>query len=458
MAALALVASVAFAQTTNENGYEVTRSQTVVPVPHGRVGRKTIDRETRTGNTEATDGNSLNVTLTIGGFMNRCPLPEGNPVKFVVPGDFEFSVVVDSVDTDVVPTERKHHEKRMTARIKVFVNDDLTVSEGEIAGEFTSHIDGVRTGPVRLHKRFPIKAYGVPDFDTMLEAVTVTGDMAAAALMWNASTTIMAAQAAWREPNACAELVFDPPSESRSVSAGETVEIKVKVRTRDGQLPVPKGIWDASVVQGGRVAEPSGRVSPDGTFVVRYVGRTSSSPKTGDGARIEAVTPAGIARDIWKIRTGLTVVIEHRLMTRRNSSWAITGHPIYDGSVRVEIPLEPFPTIPGEYRGDSAQVVRQFTVGHVTPRCAGQGTQTESWRARAIVDAATGTMQLGLDMYVDDMEAFWVCDGQRDEVTANYMSDLDLMKPLSMPSRSGSRQTFNLSGDRNQETLTVTIP
>jgi len=456
---VALAAPAAFATTTNENGYEVTRSQTVVPVPAGKLGRKTIDRETRTGNTEETDGNSSNVTLTIGGFMNRCPMPEGDtPVKFVAAGDFETSIVSDTVDTDVVPTERKHYEKRMTARIKVLVNDDMSVSEGEIDGEFSSNMDGVRTGPNRVHKRFPIRAYGRPDYDALVEIATVTGDVAAAALIWNASMTILSAQVAWRQPNACGELVFDPPSESRSVSPGETVEIKVKVRTREGQQPIPKGIWDATVVQGGTVVEASGRVSPDGTFVVRYVARSSSSPKEGDGVRIEALTPAGYPRDTWKIRTGLRLQIEHRLTTRRDTSYPKAGHPLYDGSVRVEIPLEPFPTVPGEYRGDSEQVVRPFTVGHITPRCTGRGSQTESWRARAIVDAATGTMKLGLDVYVDDMEAFWICDGQHSEVTTSFYSDLDLMKPLSMPFRSGSRQTFNLAGDRNQETLTVTIP
>lgn len=300
----AALAAAALAATTNENGYEVTRSQTVVPVPRGMVGRRTIDRETRTGNTEETDGNSSNFTMTLGGFMQRCPAPEGTPVKFVVSGDFEYSLVVDTVDTDVVPTERKHYEKRMTARITVFVNDDLSATEGEIDGEFNSNIDGVRTGPVRLRKRFPIRAYGTPDFDALLEAVTVTGDMAASALMWNASTTILDAQRVWREPNACAELEFDPLSETRTVAPGETVEIHVKYRTRDGQLPIPKGTWDAAVEQGGQVPQATGPVKPDGTFVVRYVARTSGTPKEGDGARIEALSAGGYARDVWKIRVG----------------------------------------------------------------------------------------------------------------------------------------------------------
>jgi hypothetical protein len=306
LAAAALVAAAAFAETvTTENGYEIRRSKTVVPVPAKKVGRKTIDRETRTGVTEETDGNSSNFTMTLGGFMDRCPTPQGSaPVKFVVSGDFEYSIIANEVNTDVVPTVRRHYAKRMTARIRVFVNDDLSVTQGEIDGEFSADMDGVRTGPVRLHRSFPIRAFGTPDFDALLEAATVTGDMAAAALMWNASTTILESQLTWPKPNVCAEFEFEPPSETRTVASGETVEIRVKYRTVDGKQPIPKGTWDAAAEQGGRVPEASGQVKPDGTFVVRYVARTSSAPKEGDGARIKAISGAGFALDTWKIRVG----------------------------------------------------------------------------------------------------------------------------------------------------------
>lgn len=291
------------AAATVEDGYEVTRSQTVVPVPHGKIGRKTIDRESRVGVTEDTDGNSTSVTMTLGGFMDRCPTPEaGSPVRFVVPGDFEYSLVGETVNTDAVPTERRHYEKRMTARITVFVNDDLSVSEGEIDGQFTSDIDGVRTGPVQLRKRFPIRAYGVPDFDALRDAVAVTGDMAAAALMWNASTPILEAQRIWREANECAEFEFDPASETRAVSPGETVEVRVRYRTRDGRQPIPKGVWDAEAVQGGRVTESRGEVEADGSFSVNYVARSGSTPKAGDGMRVKALSGAGFALELWKIR------------------------------------------------------------------------------------------------------------------------------------------------------------
>ena len=69
LAAIALCQALAtaVATTTNEGGYEVTRDQTVTPAPHGSVGRKTVDTETRTGNTPETDGNSANYVMTFGG-------------------------------------------------------------------------------------------------------------------------------------------------------------------------------------------------------------------------------------------------------------------------------------------------------------------------------------------------------------------------------------------------------
>lgn len=456
---LALAAAAVAAATTNENGYEVTRSQTVVPVPHGKVGVKTIYRETRTGNTGETDGNSSNFTMTLGGFMNRCPAPEGStPVKYVVPGDFEYSIIADDVNTDVIPTERKRYMKRVTTQIKAFVNDDLEITEGEIKGDFTADMDGVRTGPVAIQRRFQIREYGTPDWDAVMDAVRVTGDLAVAALMWNSSSTILDLKRALSEPNHCAELQFDPPSESRAVTPGEMVEVRVKYRTRDGQQPIPRGRWEAAVVQGGSVAEAEGQVRDDGTFVVRYVARSSSTPKEGDGMRVHAWSAAGIAQEHWKIRTGLKLAIEHRLQSRRDTPHALGGWALYDGTVRFEISLDPFPTLPGEYRGETA-VVRQFSVGHITPRCTGQGSQTETWRVNATVDAAAGTMKLGLAMFSDGLSAYWICDGKRSEVTSRFRSALKLVEtPLTMPSRSGSRQTFTPSGPLFQETLTVAIP
>jgi hypothetical protein len=403
LAAAALAAAAAPAATTSENGYEVTRSQTVVPVPRGKLGRKTIDRESRVGNTEETDGNSSSFTMTLGGFVNKCPVPEGTPARFVVAGDFEYSLVADSVNTDVVPTERKHYLKRVTARIKAYVNDDLSISEADFDGEYTADVEGVRTGPARIQRRFHIGAGGMPDMNA-LKDVAVTSDVAAAALMWTASQTIVLTQRDLREPNACAELQFDPPSGTRAVSAGETVEIRVKYRSRDAQQPIPKGKWGAAVVQGGRVPEDSGQVRTDGTFVVRYTGRSSSEPKEGDGARIEALSAGGLASEHWKIRVGgdyelhfeSSIVSRNPMQSVRSQatgSAKLTGsdkpwklkpdgknYRLYDGTGTVQITTQPGPERdPCEalIAGSSTSELRVVdTYIQITPPQVENGTQT----------------------------------------------------------------------------------
>lgn len=103
-------------------GYEVTRTQTVTNAPFGSVGRKTMDRETRVGNTEGTDGNSFGFVMTIGGFVRKCPDAEG-----IVPGTFEYSLTVDEVKTGDGGTQRTHYAKSITAKLEGHVRNDATI-------------------------------------------------------------------------------------------------------------------------------------------------------------------------------------------------------------------------------------------------------------------------------------------------------------------------------------------
>ncbi len=339
LSAAALAAAAARAQTvTNENGYEVRRSQTVVPAPHGKVGRKTIDRENRTGNTEETDGNSSNFTMTLGGFLNKCPIPEGNPVRFVLLGQFEYSLVADTVDTDVVPTARQHYEKRVTAQVKVFVNDDLSITDGEVDGQFTANMDGVRTGPVSIRRQFRIGQLGEPTWDSLLD-VALTSDLATAALLWSTEPAVLEAKRTLYQKNACTELEFEPASETRSVTPGETVEVLVKYRTREGKLPIPKGKWDAAAEGSGRVAEARGDVRPDGSFVVKYT--AGSDPQEGHGAMVGASSAAGFAQELWKIRVGgeFELHLESNIVSRDPIQAAQSRA---QGSVRLTSSTKPY--------------------------------------------------------------------------------------------------------------------
>ena len=282
----------------------------------------------------------------------------------------------------------------------------------------------------------------------------MTGDMSTAIAIWFSATNYRDASELEQGENRCVEVAFDPASNTRELAPGESLEVAQRFAPST-TCTVAEAKLDATA----SAAPPSHRGpagQEDGPGHVQ-VHRTAVSPAAAR-LRREAISRAGVALGEWRALDGLKLAIEHRLLSRRDTPHAKVGRPLYDGTVRFELRLEPFPTLPGEFRGETT-VVRQFSVGHITPRCTGQGSQTENWRVNATVDARSGTMKLGLAMFSDELDAFWVCDGQRSEVTSPFRSALKLVEtPLTMPSRSGSRQTFSPSGPLFQETLTVTIP
>ncbi|MGC4028505.1 MAG: hypothetical protein QM696_06515 [Steroidobacteraceae bacterium] len=416
------------APAAQENGYEVTRSETVLPVPANKVGRKILSRETKVGSTAETDGNSQTFTMTLGGFMDKCPMVEaGSPVKFVVPGDFEYIIVADTVDTDVVPTERKHYMKTMKARIKVFVNDDLSVTDGEMEGTFTSDMDGVRTGPVSVRRPFRIEKGGGPNLDDLKEITRATGDLAAAGLMANASMTIIAVQRDWYKPNACSEVQLDPPSESRTVGPGETVEIHVTYRTKDSRQPIPKGEWTASAVgAGARLEATQGKVREDGTFVVKYT--AGSNPREGDGARIEALSPAGAGQGLWKIRIGGDYEVRFEsTISSRNPVESVRSSA--QGSVRLTSSTKPWKRKPDGKQYllyDGNGTVRFNTAaGPERVPCAPliSGSGSSSFQVMETWIQITPPEQAGGRGRADVQMTYWIAEGAGEtEMTPNRVN------------------------------------
>ena len=124
---IACASAQARAATTQEGLYEVTRSETELPAPAGMTGRKTISRETKVGNTAVSEGKSSSFVMTLGGFLKKCPVPDDSTAgHFVVPGDFEYSITFDQVNTSEGETHRTHHAKRAVAKLKAHLNDNAT--------------------------------------------------------------------------------------------------------------------------------------------------------------------------------------------------------------------------------------------------------------------------------------------------------------------------------------------
>ncbi|MGH8250223.1 MAG: hypothetical protein ACREVI_05925 [Steroidobacteraceae bacterium] len=456
-ASLAVVSCSAHAQavtTTREGGYEIKRWQVKTMASGSSVGFKTTDYETRVGITPETDGNSRTFVMVVGSTAKKCPTAAGKAA-----GTFEHSMTVDEVNSDEGETRRTHISNRYVAKLEGEVGDDGILRHIDIVdGEITRERDGAPTERIRLPtpQRIPVNRSGVPEWEAIRRAVLATGDLATAVAILLASVTYVEAELGWLEPNQCVEFAFDPPSNTREVAPGEAVEVRTWLRTFLDQSAVGEATLEASGLNGAQVSPRKTQAPDDGVVTFKYTAPLERRPPRGFD--VVGLSRAGTATGEWRALDGVKLVIEHRLLSRRDTPHALAGRPLYDGTVRFELKLEPFPTLPGEFRGETT-VVRQFAVAHITPRCTGQGSQTETWRVNATVDAASGTMKLGLAMFGDDLTAYWICDGQQSEVTSPARSALRLMEtPLTMPSRSGTRQTFTPSGPLFRETLTVTIP
>ncbi len=86
-----------------EDGYTETKSESTQNAPSGWVGRKTTTRTIWVGNKRETAGNRRSIVIILGGKVLKCPTPDG-----VVPGDFEFAVVVDQTIVESGVTRMVH--------------------------------------------------------------------------------------------------------------------------------------------------------------------------------------------------------------------------------------------------------------------------------------------------------------------------------------------------------------
>ncbi len=286
------------AVTTTEGGYEITRSQTIAPAPHGKVGRKTTDRETRIGNTPETDGNSSNFVMTLGGFVKKCPTADG-----IVLGDFEYSLTGDAVNTDMGETQRSHYAKRATARINAQLLDDAKIDYLEIDAEFTSDNNGTRTGPVSFRRRFKLGQAGELDMEALEDSALATADLAVAALMSSASEIYYTAQLEWLRENACVEFSFDPPSDERDLGPNQSEQVRATLRAKEDKRAVAMTQWQGGPLGGlGNLAPRKGETKETAPVTLTYT--APANPKEGNGFEVAALSRAGQASGKWRIRPG----------------------------------------------------------------------------------------------------------------------------------------------------------
>jgi len=276
--------------------YDAERSQTIEQAPPGWVGRKTRDRERRIGKAKDA-GLEQTIVLTIGGFARACPTAAG-----IVEGNFEYAISSDEVRVAAGSASRTRQARRLSVRLEGHVGDDAKLGQVDMIGDFTveSGATGTPTAerrPVRL--TFRPGAGGEPDTAAMLKLVNVTSDVATATAVLMGGTLYKWAELEWTKPAGCVEFFFDPPTLTRSLLPGQSAQVRVGLRTKEGHQPVP---WSTRSL--GPIAQ-SGSVSPgsveasDSRAVVTYT--ASAQPKRGHGIDLATASRAGMSLGQWQI-------------------------------------------------------------------------------------------------------------------------------------------------------------
>jgi hypothetical protein len=282
--------------TTRDGDYDVRRWQVKQNAPADSVGVITTDYEIREGaeHTEAW-GNSRRSTLTVGGFVKRCPTADGKAL-----GSFEYTLRVEEVETGQGETQRRNFTRGFRAtRMAGEVGDDAQLKRIDVDGTLTR---GDGSAPQQVHMSFAPDQSGQPDWDAMRRAVALTQDLSLATLIWFAAPTYRDAQVSWFDKrHACLEFEFDPPTRTVMLAPGESKVVRVGIKTKSSGSLVPRAILEASARSGeGRLAPPSDRSVK--SLPMSYTYTASATPKPGHGFEVAAISLAGVAFDEkWQI-------------------------------------------------------------------------------------------------------------------------------------------------------------
>ena len=300
LAGLAVTAAVAVygvsAHAQSEGGYEISKNQTVQVAPAGWVGRKTTDRETRTGNMPETNGNSTTFVLTLGGFARKCPTALG-----VVAGNFEYSLTSDEVKTTNGETHRTHFANHFTARLEGHVRDDAMLDYIEIEGDLTRERDGASPEHQHVPKlRFRPGEGGAPDTAAMLHSVEITADLSVAVAENMMGLTFVDASLEWLTKDECLEFKFDPSSDTRALGPNASAMVRTVLQTKEGNVPVAGWTWRADPIEAMGQLQPRNEGKAEGDAVT-FTYTASSMPRKGNGYTISAISRAGIGYGKWTI-------------------------------------------------------------------------------------------------------------------------------------------------------------
>lgn len=284
-----------------------TRSESRQEAPPGWVGWKTTARSIW----PETAGNRRNMVTILGGKVLKCPAPDG-----VVPGDFEFAVVLDQTVVESGITRMIHIGLHASATLKGQVGDDAKVQyiEGDLSTVAERNGTDVPASLRRQRSQFrfvPSREELWPGFPTNVTASadewdiegatpqdnSFVSDAIAAVMLWGGQN-YLDAEREWHKPNTCVEITFTPPTKTKKFVPSESTSVKTELRTKKEQAIVPAKFKEAKE----RPREGNGRVSPreDKSELNRPATFTYQAPATKvqhSGFRLKAISRAGVAEE-----------------------------------------------------------------------------------------------------------------------------------------------------------------
>ena len=281
-----------------------TRSESRQQAPPGWVGWKTTARSVW----PETAGNRRSMVTILGGKALKCPAPDG-----VVPGDFEFAVVLDQTVVESGLTRMIHIGLHASATLKGQVGDDAKVQyiEGDLSTVAERNGTDVPASLRRQRSQFrfvPSRDELWSGFPTNVTASAAgwdsegatpqensfVSDAIAAVMLWG-DQNYLAAEVEWNKPNTCVEIVFNPATKTKKFEPSASTPVKTELRTKKEQALVPAKFKEAKE----RPREGNGRVSPreDNSQPGRPMTFTYQAPATKvqhSGFRLTALSRAGV--------------------------------------------------------------------------------------------------------------------------------------------------------------------
>lgn len=311
---------------TKADGYEITKTDKEQPAPAGYEGTSDIATETAVGNTPATAGKRVKATFTLSNQIRTCPLADGT-----AEGTGLFSASIDFTDQKANETNKVHVEMSTKAKYKGQVGDDALLQ-----GQVNANIDYTysqtggthdRNGAIlsnpqphfEQHVTIPVvvlPGMKSPEFGPFSGGNPAEGHYAQAigagmALAYWGAVYYSIAELKWYGGDSshvgravsggvCAQVAFDPPSNTLQPPLGTNASVNAVVKTKNGET-VPGRLAQVDSYYGSMVTATTSQSNENSPMHFIY---TAPGKKVKEaGFKIVVLSRAGTAQAQWD--TGL---------------------------------------------------------------------------------------------------------------------------------------------------------